>query len=77
MLNSEPLNSSAGISREAISAISRCGPSGRLLGYSNRRNEMPFSCITASVTPIGVTSPFDANPSNVTSRPSSSSSAIR
>ena len=35
---------------------------------------MPFGCITESVTPIGVIDPSCMNPSNVTSRPSSSSS---
>ena len=77
MLNSDWSNPSAGISREAISAICCWGPAGSLLGYSNRRKLMPFACSTASVTPTGDTSPSCMKPSNVTRCPDSSSSAIR
>ncbi len=64
------------MSRAATSAIARRGPSGSALGYSKRRKLMPLGCMTASVTPIGVIRPPCIQPSNVTSVPSSSSSAI-
>ncbi len=69
-------NPSAGISRAATSSIARRGPSGSMLGYSKRRKLIPLGCMTASVTPIGVIRPPCIQPSNVTSVPSSSSSAI-
>ena len=76
MLKSDRSNPSAGISRAATSAIARLHLAGpRALGYSNRRKLIPFGCMTASVTPTGVIRPPHMSPSNVTSTPSSSSSA--
>ena len=74
MLLSKP---SAGISLAATPAIAWRGPAGRRLGYSKRRKLIPLGCMTASVTPIAVIRPPCIQPSNVTSLPSSSSSAIR
>ena len=57
MLKSERSNPSAGISRSATSAMRACTSGPSALGYSNRRKLIPFGCMTASVTPIGVITP--------------------
>ena len=67
MLKSDRSNPSAGISRSATRAMLACTSGPSALGYSNRRKLIPFGCMTASVTPIGVISPSHMKPSNVTS----------